>query len=74
MTRPRSAGWRAWPAFERGAARVGGAVVVQDAGNPVGRDRRESRFGERGRAHVFSPEGKLVTSVRYNPPAEPAAR
>lgn len=26
-------------------------------------------LGERGRAHVFSPEGKLVTSVRYNPPA-----
>jgi hypothetical protein len=25
--------------------------------------------GERGRAHVFSPEGKLVTSVRYNPAA-----
>jgi hypothetical protein len=23
--------------------------------------------GDRGRAHVFSPEGKLVTSVRYNP-------
>lgn len=26
-------------------------------------------LGERGRAHVFSPEGKLVTSVRYNPAA-----
>ncbi|MCB1057108.1 MAG: hypothetical protein KDD11_16520 [Acidobacteria bacterium] len=26
-------------------------------------------LGERGRAHVFSPEGKLVTSVRYSPPA-----
>lgn len=24
-------------------------------------------LGERGRAHVFSPEGKHVTSVRYNP-------
>jgi hypothetical protein len=23
--------------------------------------------GDRGRAHVFSLEGKLVTSVRYNP-------
>lgn len=26
-------------------------------------------LGERGRAHVFSAEGKLVTSVRYSPPA-----
>ncbi|MDY7095223.1 MAG: hypothetical protein SX243_19780 [Acidobacteriota bacterium] len=26
-------------------------------------------LGERGRAHVFNPEGKLVTSVRYAPPA-----
>jgi hypothetical protein len=26
-------------------------------------------LGERGRAHVFSPEGRLVTSVRYNPAA-----
>lgn len=24
-------------------------------------------LGDKGRAHVFSPEGKLVTSVRYNP-------
>ncbi len=23
--------------------------------------------GDRGRAHVFNPEGKLVTSIRYNP-------
>jgi hypothetical protein len=26
-------------------------------------------LGERGRAHVFNPEGKLVTSIRYSPPA-----
>jgi hypothetical protein len=26
-------------------------------------------LGERGRAHVFNPEGKLVTSVRYAPPS-----
>jgi len=24
-------------------------------------------LGEKGRAHVFSPQGKHVTSVRYNP-------
>ncbi len=26
-------------------------------------------LGERGRAHVFNPDGKLVTSIRYSPPA-----
>jgi hypothetical protein len=33
--------------------------------------RRETRvdLGARGRTHVFNREGKLVTSVRYNPTA-----
>ena len=33
-------------------------------------DSRRETFvvlGERGRAHVFNPKGKLVTSIRYSP-------
>lgn len=36
------------------------------------RDERKDTFvvlGEKGRAHVFSPQGKLVTSVRYSLPS-----
>jgi hypothetical protein len=45
-------------------ARAGGEDLLVDV-----RRGTLSVVGERGRAHVFSPAGKLVTSVRYTPAA-----
>ena len=48
------------------------ADLTRSSAVDILRDARRDTFvvvGERGRAHVFSPQGKLVTSVRYSLPS-----
>ena len=50
--------------------RMAQADLARAGGDDVLRDTRHQTLivlGEKGRAHVFNPNGKLVTSIRYSP-------